>query len=113
MVTRERELARLIDNTFFAHYDGGAPGQACSVLGTLHGPGADGCLAIRADHPAPAAPPGRGSGQIRTMACRPTHHSYVWEPDSAVDRKLASLPVTMPELHVLGSYSRSAARSST
>jgi hypothetical protein len=90
-------LARLIDSTFFANYDGGRPGQACLywahyTVEVLK------ALGIRAVIQAGSASwPRLRPDQDNGVA--PTHHSYVWEPDSATTKaRLAA--VGMPELHV-------------
>ena len=95
-INRER-IARSIDNTFFEHYDGGRPGQACLYWAcyTVQVLKALGVRAIIQAGSAswPRLRPDQDDG------VSPTHHSYVWEPDSAVTKaRLAA--GAMPELHV-------------
>lgn len=98
MVQGDREhLARLIDNTFYAHYDGGRSGQACLYWAhyTVEVLKALGIRAIIQAGSAswPRLRPDQDDG------VSPTHHSYVWEPDSLVTKaRLAA--GDMPELHV-------------
>jgi len=93
---RER-YARIIDNTFFAHYDGGRPGQACLYWAnyTVEVLRALGLRAIIQAGSAswPRLRPDQDDG------VSPTHHSYVWEPDSAVTKARLAAGL-MPELHV-------------
>ena len=90
-------LARLIENTFFAHYDGGRPGQACLYWAhyTVEVLKALGVLAVFQAGSAswPRLRPDQDDG------VSPTHHSYVWEPDSVVT-KARIVAGAMPELHV-------------
>ena len=100
MVTAQRDrerLARLIENTFFAHYDGGRAGQACLYWAhyTVEVLKALGIRAIIQAGSAswPRLRPDQDDG------VSPTHHSYVWEQDSVVTTaRLAASQ--MPELHV-------------
>ncbi|MCI0640721.1 MAG: hypothetical protein L0Y72_24350 [Gemmataceae bacterium] len=90
-------LARLIDNTFFAHYDGGRPAQACLYWAhyTVEVLTALGVSAIIQAGSAswPRLRPDQDDGTS------PTHHSYVWEPDSEVTKaRLAA--GDLPEIHV-------------
>lgn len=90
-------LARLITNTFFAHYDGGLPSQAC-LYWAYYTVEVLKAVGIRAVIQAGSASwPRLRSDQDDGVA--PTHHSYVWEPDSTVTKaRLAA--GAMPELHV-------------
>jgi hypothetical protein len=94
----EREcLAKLIEKTFFVHYDGGRPAQACLywahyTVAVLK------ALGIRAVIQAgsaswPRLRPDQDDGRS------PTHHSYVWEPDS-VATKARLVACDLPEIHV-------------
>ncbi len=93
---RER-LARLIANTFFAHYDGGREAQACLYWAhyTVELLAALGIRAVIQSGSAswPRLRPDQDDGVA------PTHHSYVWEPHSAVTRARIAAN-TMPEIHV-------------
>ena len=93
---RER-LARIIDNTFFAHYDGSRAGQACLYWAhyTVEVLTALGIRAIIQAGSAswPRVRPDQDDG------VSPTHHSYVWEPDSAVTKARIATG-DMPEMHV-------------
>jgi hypothetical protein len=97
-VQSERDrLARLINNTFFAHYDGDRPAQACLYWAcyTVEVLMALGIRAIIQAGSAswPRLRPDQDDG------VSPTHHSYVWEPDSAATRfRLAA--GDLPEMHV-------------
>jgi hypothetical protein len=100
MTTTQSErnrVARLIDNTFLANYDGGRPSQACLYWAhyTVEVLTALGIRAIIQAGSAswPRVRPDRDDG------VSPTHHSYVWEPDSAVTKARVAAG-EMPELHV-------------
>jgi len=97
-VPSERDrLARIIDNTFFAHFDGDRPAQACLYWAhyTVEVLMALGIRAIIQAGSAswPRLRPDQDDG------VSPTHHSYVWEPDSAATKfRLAA--GDLPEMHV-------------
>lgn len=93
---RER-LARLIDNTFFANFDGDRPAQACLYWAhyTVEVLKALGIRAIIQAGSAswPRVRPDQDDGTT------PTHLTYAWEPNSVTTKTRLAAGV-MPEMHV-------------